>query len=208
MTYCSDLTRQRIIECAKKEFLKRGFIKAQVVEIAKSAKITTGAIYRHFKDKEDLFLSLVREVYDYTMTTLEYVEAYEPDAMSVMLSEASVKDSFCETMKYVDYMYSHFEEFQLLLKCSQGSCMEDFIEEITKRYSKKNSDFIEALYKEKIIDKKPDDLEIHIITKSFITALCECVLQNIPYDNVKSYIWDIVTFHHYGWYGVLGLQNP
>lgn len=208
MTYCSDLTRQRIIECAKKEFLKRGFIKAQVVEIAKSAKITTGAIYRHFKDKEDLFLSLVREVYDYTMTTLEYVEAYEPDAMSVMLSEASVKDSFYETMKYVDYMYSHFEEFQLLLKCSQGSCMEDFIEEITKRYSKKNSDFIEALYKEKIIDKKPDDLEIHIITKSFITALCECVLQNIPYDNVKSYIWDIVTFHHYGWYGVLGLQNP
>lgn len=208
MTYCSDLTRQRIIECAKKEFLKRGFIKAQVVEIAKSAKITTGAIYRHFKDKEDLFLSLVREVYDYTMNTLEYVEAYEPDAMSVMLSEASVKDSFSETMKYVDYMYSHFEEFQLLLKCSQGSCMEDFIEEITKRYSKKNSDFIEALYKEKIIDKKPDDLEIHIITKSFITALCECVLQNIPYDNVKSYIWDIVTFHHYGWYGVLGLQNP
>lgn len=208
MTYCSDLTRQRIIECAKKEFLKRGFIKAQVVEIAKSAKITTGAIYRHFKDKEDLFLSLVREVYDYTMNTLEYVEAYEPDAMSVMLSEASVKDSFSETMKYVDYMYSHFEEFQLLLKCSQGSCMEDFIEEITKRYSKKNSDFIEAFYKEKIIDKKPDDLEIHIITKSFITALCECVLQNIPYDNVKSYIWDIVTFHHYGWYGVLGLQNP
>lgn len=208
MTYCSDLTRQRIIECAKKEFLKRGFIKAQVVEIAKSAKITTGAIYRHFKDKEDLFLSLVREVYDYTMNTLEYVEAYEPNAMSVMLSEASVKDSFSETMKYVDYMYSHFEEFQLLLKCSQGSCMEDFIEEITKRYSKKNSDFIEALYKEKIIDKKPDDLEIHIITKSFITALCECVLQNIPYDNVKSYIWDIVTFHHYGWYGVLGLQNP
>lgn len=208
MTYCSDLTRQRIIECAKKEFLKRGFIKAQVVEIAKSAKITTGAIYRHFKDKEDLFLSLVREVYDYTMNTLEYVEAYEPDAMSVMLSEASVKDSFSETMKYVDYMYSHFEEFQLLLKCSQGSCMEDFIEEITKRYSKKNSDFIEALYKEKIIDKKPDYLEIHIITKSFITALCECVLQNIPYDNVKSYIWDIVTFHHYGWYGVLGLQNP
>ena len=51
MSYCSDITKNRILECAKGEFLSKGFENAQVAEIAKLAKVTTGAIYRHFKNK-------------------------------------------------------------------------------------------------------------------------------------------------------------
>ena len=50
MSYSSDLTKNRILECAKEEFLDKGFEEAQVAGIAKLANVTTGAIYRHFKN--------------------------------------------------------------------------------------------------------------------------------------------------------------
>ena len=74
MSYCSDITKNRILESAKKEFLSKGFEKAQVGEIAKSAKVTTGAIYRHFKNKEELFFALIEDVYKYTLNVVEDAE--------------------------------------------------------------------------------------------------------------------------------------
>ena len=74
MSYCSDITKNRILECAKKEFLNKGFDKAQVGEIAKAANVTTGAIYRHFKNKEDLFFTLIEDVYKYTLEVVVEVE--------------------------------------------------------------------------------------------------------------------------------------
>ena len=67
MSYCSDLTKERIMECAKAEFLKKGFQAAQLKDIVTAAKVTTGAVYRHFKDKEALFLALIEDVYHYTL---------------------------------------------------------------------------------------------------------------------------------------------
>lgn len=67
MSYCSDLTRERIMECAKVEFLKKGFQATQLKDIVTAAKVTTGAIYRHFKDKEALFFALIEDVYHYTL---------------------------------------------------------------------------------------------------------------------------------------------
>ena len=71
VTYCSDLTRERILECAKAEFLAKGYRAAQLKSIASAAQVTTGAIYRHFKDKNDLFLTLVKEVSEFTVARLD-----------------------------------------------------------------------------------------------------------------------------------------
>ena len=49
MSYSSEQTRQRILECAKKEFLEQGYQKANLRKIAEDAKATTGALYNHFK---------------------------------------------------------------------------------------------------------------------------------------------------------------
>jgi AcrR family transcriptional regulator len=54
--------RQQILEAALKVFSTKGFHKATNKDIADAAGgISPGLIYWYFKDKQDLFLSLVRE---------------------------------------------------------------------------------------------------------------------------------------------------
>ena len=54
-------TRKHLLECAKKEFLEKGYMKASLRNICKEAGVTTGALYFFFKDKEDLLAELVEE---------------------------------------------------------------------------------------------------------------------------------------------------
>src|SRR5919205_3725859 len=54
--------RQQIMEAALKVFSTKGFHKATNKDIAQAAGgISPGLIYWYFKDKEDLFLSIIRE---------------------------------------------------------------------------------------------------------------------------------------------------
>ena len=54
--------RQQILEAALKVFSTKGFHKATNKDIAQAAGgISPGLIYWYFKDKEDLFFSIIRE---------------------------------------------------------------------------------------------------------------------------------------------------
>lgn len=207
MSYCSDLTKARIMECAKEEFLKKGFKEAQLKDIVTAAKVTTGAVYRHFKDKEALFYALIEEVYTYTLDFMGNKVDYEKTEIKKSIDKDSIEATYEQTMIYVNYMYEHLVEFQLLLKCSKGSRVENFIEDITNQYAKHNSEFTKAAYKAGYVKYLPSDIEIHILTRGYIDALCECILHDVPYEKAEEYIKNIIRFQHYGWYGVLGLSQ-
>ena len=49
----------RLLDSARKEFMERGFLKAELKRICENAGVTTGAMYRHFKDKDAFFCALV-----------------------------------------------------------------------------------------------------------------------------------------------------
>jgi AcrR family transcriptional regulator len=59
-------TRQVLIEAATEVFLKRGFARATTKEIAQTAGLAEGTIYRHFADKyalfHEVFLSLAGDI--------------------------------------------------------------------------------------------------------------------------------------------------
>ena len=195
MSYCSDITKNRILECAKGEFLSKGFENAQVAEIAKLAKVTTGAIYRHFKNKEALFFALIEEEYNYTLDVVSDVE------------KRSEQKTIRIDSDFVDYMYAHFDNFKLIFACSKGSQVENFIEDITERYTAKNMKLILFNAKQEQIITEIKEFEVHVITKGYITSLCECILHDIPHDNVGEYIRSIVVFQYYGWQGLMKKNN-
>jgi AcrR family transcriptional regulator len=52
-------TRELLLHAAEKIFVRDGYEGAELGEIAALAGRTKGAIYAHFKSKEDIFLALV-----------------------------------------------------------------------------------------------------------------------------------------------------
>ena len=57
----AEKTRQEIIKAAIDVFSTKGFSSSTLVDIARQANVTRGAIYWHFKNKNDLFLALIEE---------------------------------------------------------------------------------------------------------------------------------------------------
>ncbi|MBP8988215.1 MAG: TetR/AcrR family transcriptional regulator [Spirochaetes bacterium] len=55
----AELRRQHILDCAKQVFAEKGYYEAYVEDVIKMAHIGKGTIYEYFRNKEDLFLSLL-----------------------------------------------------------------------------------------------------------------------------------------------------
>lgn len=58
-----DESRISILNAAKEEFLEKGYKNASMRSIAKKANMTVGNLYRYYKNKEDINLSIVGPTY-------------------------------------------------------------------------------------------------------------------------------------------------
>jgi AcrR family transcriptional regulator len=58
----ADRTRQRLLDAARSLFGERGYGGTSIDEVVRAAGVTKGAMYHHFRDKDELFRSVVEEV--------------------------------------------------------------------------------------------------------------------------------------------------
>lgn len=203
MSYSSELTRQRIIDCAKQEFLEQGFQKANIRNIAFKAKATTGALYTHFNNKEELFDILVKEAADTLLNTFK--EMHQPKKMDQMngIPLGNAKDgkasSNDNTDWVLDYIYDHFFEFKLIFCCSEGTPYERYLESLTEI---EEADY-HRMFKS-LSNKDVDDFFIHVMCSDGIRGLYEVVAHDIPKEQAMIFMGKVKKFRFAGWSEILG----
>ena len=69
------LTRRQLLQAAEEVFLRRGFHRAGLEEVAEEAGFTRGAVYSNFEGKDDLFLALLDERIERRMRQLDEATA-------------------------------------------------------------------------------------------------------------------------------------
>ena len=57
-------TRAHLLLAARKVFARDGFVNMRMSDVAKEANTSLGAVYRYFKDKEDLFENLIGDIHE------------------------------------------------------------------------------------------------------------------------------------------------
>ncbi|MBY6797159.1 TetR/AcrR family transcriptional regulator [Clostridium botulinum] len=83
--------KQHILEAAIIKFTENGFDKTSLREIASAVGLTTGAIYHHFKNKDELFYHAVKEAMCFAQKLSEKDENSNLKSAEDMLDEISNK---------------------------------------------------------------------------------------------------------------------
>lgn len=71
--------REQLIDVATKLFARGGYEATTTAAIAYAAGVTEPILYRHFKNKQELFVAIVRSVSDVTLRQWQSIVAHERD---------------------------------------------------------------------------------------------------------------------------------
>jgi AcrR family transcriptional regulator len=71
-----DKRKEQIMNAALKVFARRGFIGAKTNMIAKEAGLSEGLLYKYFKSKDEIFVSLVQLAVDESMVAFKNVHQF------------------------------------------------------------------------------------------------------------------------------------
>lgn len=169
-------THRRLIPCIKQEFLKCGYEKASLKNIASEAGITAAGLYRHFPSKEAMFSAMVEPV------TQEFLQSCNESMEETYnkLCEQDFIENFNEfraekNLEMVSYMYDNYDAFRLLLVCSKGTSYENFEDQMIQMEQQSMRDLFSVLDKRGIPHNQVTDDELHILCTSLVTAVCEAI---------------------------------
>ena len=205
MAESSAETRNKILESAKKEFLDKGFVNASLRTIAANAGVTTGAMYRHFKDKDALFCALVDDAIATSTKTVMLAEVSNHLDLDNIVSKEHFAEESRQTNELLNYIFDNFDAFTLLLTKAAGSTHEHFQEEICDLYTKNCEQTFNWMYKNNISKKKIDKMTVHFIASTFINAFMEIITHRMSKKAAFQYIENIEEFTRSGMLHMMGL---
>lgn len=205
MSELSEATKDKILQSAKAEFLENGFTNASLRTIAANAGLTTGAMYRHFKDKDTLFCALVDEAIEKTVAIVSEGSVENHETLENPVGEAHSKDEQREVLEFIDFIYQNFDAFTLLLTKSAGSTHQNFMDEVSDMYTNILLKTIHWMKEKYNVTKPIDDMSIHILANATINSFAEIVLHKMDKEEALIFIGNIMEFFHFGFMHMLGL---
>ena len=206
MADSSTETKKKLLESAKKEFLEKGFTGASLRTIAANAGVTTGAMYRHFKDKNAFFCAIVDDAITATKNVIMLADPKNHEKLTPEQMQEHMDFEKKSTDDFLNYMYENFDAFTLLLRKSAGSTHEHFQEDICDLYTKNCEKTFAWMYEQKIATKQVSPMTIHFMASTIINAFCDIILHNMTQKEAKDYISDIMEFTSYGSCKLLGIM--
>ena len=197
---------ERILACAKAEFLDKGYTDASLRSIA-AAETSTNSIYVRFQDKEGLFSAIVELVLSEMLRRFLLIQEdfcrMDPAAQSAHMTEYVDGG----TMELVDYMYDHLDEFRLLLDASYGTRFHHFADELVRievEYTYKY--MAEAGCPARMGDAMTEKL-LHIVTTSRFESIFEVICHGMSREETADYITLLSRYHRTGFFAVFGTQQ-
>ena len=203
----NEIAVDKILDCAKEEFMEKGFEGASMRTIAERAGYTTGMLYARFADKSQLFKELVDDA-------AEKLFRYFSDSENAF-ADLPPEQQLSEMHTYVegkvdemiDIIYDRFDAFKLIVCKSAGSGYEYYIDKMIDVETANTLRFIDALNSAGIrINDVRADLS-HMLSSAMFNGIFEVVAHDLPREEARGYIKQVQDFFNAGWDNLLGLPS-
>lgn len=176
-----EARREEILLAAERRFSQNGFFKTSMAEIAEAAQFAMGTVYRFFKSKEEIYISLVEAKVEELLRLLEDATQSRLPAQEKLRAVIQVKLAFADQNRAFFRIYvSEWSGFEWTVKSAFG-------ERVWKRYLAQ-IDLVANLIKEGIktgefrkVNPKDTSLAFHGMLNSTIYLW---ILQSGPKESL------------------------
>lgn len=186
----------KIMAAARDEFREYGFERASMRRIGERCGMTAAGIYRHCRDKSDLFDQLVTPA-------AESIRAWMKSNM-LRVSDASSRDAaalwpdfFADMMR--ELIYPDMDEYFLLFCRAHGTKYENFLREFV---DEQQSSLISYISEQNGRQYAASDIEperLRIVLTAYMTALFEPVVLDYSLDKALQCLDTARAFFKPGW---------
>lgn len=196
---------QPILDSARKEFLSKGFEKASLKEICKSAGVTTGAVYKRYKDKEELFAAVVEN-------TVEDLYKIADERCSVDLTQVSDEALLAawdmdngDMMWWFQYLYDHYEGFVLLIDRAETTRYSNFQHDWVEKMTEGTYAYYEEAFRRGLAAAKVSKKEMHILLTAFWSTIYEPFIHGYTFEQIEDHCRLVCRM--FDWYHTFGFKK-
>ncbi|MDY3981966.1 MULTISPECIES: TetR/AcrR family transcriptional regulator [Paraeggerthella] len=200
--------RARILNCAVREFLDKGFAEASLRSIAAAASVTTGAIYGHFSSKEALFDALVgpagNELYRRYATMQEQFYTLPEDRQTLQGMQGFEQVLIHDML---DYVYDHQDEFVLILTKAAGTAWEGYLDRFVELERESTHRYVRMM---RARGKTIADIEpatARILASMFFRGYFEPLVGGMKRDEAHAFIASLERFFHAGYVELIATRE-
>ena len=195
----------RLLASAEAEFNKNGFIKAELKTICENAGITTGALYKRYKGKEELFCAVVEGIVSELNDFVENRSDIDFSALSneeIIASWTMTYESFIPMFRL---LYDNRITFVLLIDKAAGTRHENFNHEFVKKLSYAYEKFYEEAKKRGLAKAVVKRKEFHVLISSYWTCVCEPFIHKMSWKKIEEHCRVMCRF--FNWRDVILLKG-
>ena len=194
-----DVTHENILKSGKINFLNDGYERANLRKICKDAGVTTGAFYRHFEDKEALFVALVEPL---AKEILDLYTKFEEESFR-SIDEKHIKDlaeiNIDGSIETAIYIFRKKDIFELLVYKAYGTKYDNFIEKLVKMEDLNRNKILKIVLKDNYKYINISEKSMHLLNHAYINALCEIIMHSDNIEEVKQNSEIVARFFREGW---------
>ena len=113
--------------------------------------------------------------------------------------------SVCTMVEFIDFIFDHFDEFKLLLHCSDGTKYVDFIDWMVEKEVQDTLKMYDVLDEKGIEHKRLSLKELHMLNHAYYACIFETVLHDYTKEEAIQTTHTLVEFFTAGWRKAHGL---
>lgn len=185
---------QRIVQAATEEFLEYGFQDGSLRRIAQRARLSTGALYTRYENKDALFCSIVQGVLSELCKEFEPMRKLYMEAQKSGSPEKVLEVIRREEEIYLDLMFRYYDQCILLFCRSEGSSVQSRWEEFMARKARDTVAYFNGIAQKEV---DPDGVEL-LMLEQF--NCCQWILKKgMSREKTASCLKLVESFHEAGW---------
>lgn len=205
MTNKMDI-HSKIFKAAREEFIRQGFKNASMRMISKRSGVGLSNIYNYYKSKDEIYRTVLNPILQAFHTLCKKHNGQEYQTIDVFTMKSYQRMMLDDFMVIVR---EHRTELKLLLFHSEGSSLESFRDDFTRKQTLEGINYLKGM-KEKYpyINCDISPFFIHTLTSMWLTVLGEVAIHDhLTSNDIEIFMAEFVSYGTGGWKELLNAHS-